>query len=70
MHVHRYAWPETHWYFDFCDTYVDIAVHITDIETVNAGNVNLITRTYVDLAVGTVVYGTPAVDNYNAVRGR
>ena len=43
--------------------------HIVGIKTAGGGNSNFITRTYVELADGTVVYGIPAVDNYNAVRG-
>ncbi len=69
MHVQRYVWPTVNRYFDKCEDYVDVAIHITGIETAGGGNINIITRTYVELADGTVVYGIPAVDNYNAVRG-
>ncbi len=70
MHVQRFVWPETNRYFDKCEEYVDIAVQVTGIETVGGGDIDIITRTYVKLADGTIVYGDVAVDNYNDVKPR
>ncbi|MBP3382243.1 MAG: hypothetical protein J6L00_06295, partial [Clostridia bacterium] len=70
MHVQQYAWPEANKYFDQCSDYVDLSVHVTGILTANGGDVNIITRSYVKLADGTVYYGKVAVDNYNAVNAR
>lgn len=69
MHVHRFAWPESGKYYDLCDDYVDIAVHVVNISTPYAKNTDIISRTYLKLADGTVVYGTPAVSTYNEARG-
>ncbi|MBP3381357.1 MAG: hypothetical protein J6L00_01820, partial [Clostridia bacterium] len=70
MHVQQYVWPEENKYFDHCSDYVDLSVHVTGILTANGGDVNIITRSYVKLADGTVYYGEVAVDSYNAVNAR
>ncbi len=68
MHVHQYAYPEKNVYYDVCADYVDIAIHVTDINTSNAGDVGIITRAYVKLADGTVAYGDAFVRSYNQVK--
>jgi len=64
-HVKRHAWPDKNVYYDACSDYVDIAVHVVNITANNGGNVNIITRTYVILADGTVVYGAICDSTYN-----
>ena len=68
MHVHQYAWPDTAKYYDKCTDYADIAVHIKNIEAYNGGDIDIITRTYVKLADGTVVYGKVAISTYNQAK--
>jgi hypothetical protein len=65
MHVHQFAWPASNKYFDKCAEYVDISVHVVNILNNNGANMNLISRTYVRLVSGEVIYTDAFVGNYN-----
>ena len=67
--VHRLAWPQSGRYFDLCDDYADIAVQIYNIEAYDALDTEIITRAYVMLADGQILYGAPAISTYNQILG-
>lgn len=51
-------------FYDICGEYVDIAVQIEGISTEKLQQTNMITRIYVQLADGSVIYGDAAVRSF------
>ena len=71
MHVHRYDYnTKGGKYYDFNDDYVDLSVKITGIAGMNAKNTPIVSRTYVVLEDGEIVYANPQVYTYIEAGGK
>lgn len=63
------GWTATNRYYDIADTYIDIAVQVNGIAKGGGAHDDLMSRVYVVLEDGTVVYGDVAVRSYAEAGG-